>query len=81
MKTKKLLERLAEFTSNKGSKKRKECEAMKELLKTLKKRQKKLEEQLEGESGDRKKRLRSKIKVIRAQRKKGIEHYKELRGK
>ncbi len=81
MKTKRILERLAELTSDVGSKKRKECDAMKALLKTLKKRQKKLEEQLANESGHRRKRLRSKIKVIKAQRKKGIERYKELRGK
>ncbi len=80
MKTKKLLERLADLRSDKTSKNRKACDAMKALLKTLKKRQKKLEQQLAVESGPKKKRLRSKIKVIKAQRKKGIEHYKGLRG-
>ncbi|MCP3979745.1 MAG: hypothetical protein GY716_10525 [bacterium] len=79
MKTRKLLERLAELTSNSEAKKQKEREAMKALLKALKKRQKKLEEQLATDSGHKKKRLRSKIKVIQAQRKKGIERYKQLR--
>ena len=81
MNTKKLLERLAEMSSGGGRKKQKELDAMKALLKALKKRQRKLEAQLDDESGQKKKRLRSKIKVIKAQRKKGIERYKELRGK
>ena len=79
-KTQKLLDRLSEYTDEDGQKKKVKLASMKELLDKLKKRQKKLEEQLEGASGGKEKRLKRQIKVIKAQRKKGLALYNELSG-
>lgn len=78
MKTKSLIERLQALMKRPAEK-----TPVKKLYKTvmaLKKKQKDLERKLERTDGKHaRKRLKQKIRVLRAQRKKGIELYRKLK--
>ena len=78
MKTKNLVERLQELMKRPAEK-----TPVKKLGKTvmaLKKKQKKLEKRLQRTDGKHaRQRLKQKIRVLRAQRRKGIELYKKLK--
>ncbi len=80
MKTEKLLDRLSNLISGDAGKKKAEIEGLEKVLKKLKRRQRKLEAELESASGDKAKRLKKEIKIIKAQRKKGAARLAELVG-
>jgi Mg2+ and Co2+ transporter CorA len=81
MGTEKLLDKmrgLLKLDRQRLKKKRDEVHA---LLKKLKKQQRDLEDKLKKEKdADKKKRIRQNLKVIYAQRKKGVKLYKSLKG-
>lgn len=79
MKTKRLVERLRALISDEGLKRKKEIEGLAKVLKKLRKRQEKLEAQLAEADGDKAKRLKKELKVVKAQLKKGEARLEELR--
>ncbi len=84
MKTKKILKRLAELLSSEDKKRRAELDCLKELLQKLEKKEAKVGLKLAaaqalGEEGEEhRKRLSDKLRVLAAQRAKGIQRCSEL---
>ncbi len=84
MKTKKLLERLADLLSSKGQKRRVELASLRTLLRKLEKKEEKVLQKLAAakklgdEGADLRKRLSDKLRVLRAQRSKGVRRCSEL---
>jgi len=81
MKTKKMLSKLADFLDADRRTQLAERKSMKELLKKLKKKERDLKEKLEQEKDPEKRgEIEAKLRVIYAQRTKGVAILKELRG-
>ncbi len=79
MKTKKLLKRLVALTNARRRRELAELDNLKAILDKLEKKEVKLRKKLEGEDNDNKKaRLERKLKVVDAQRKKGLARCEEL---
>lgn len=73
MTTNKLIDKLRDYLDLDRQKQKKKRDKLRELLKKLKKRQRLLEGKLEKSSGAKtRKRLRNDLKVLHAQRKKGV---------
>lgn len=80
MKTKGIIKSLKNIINLSGKKKKKD--SLKKILKKLRKREVMLKKKIEGASGGKEKNaLEAKLKVIRAQRKKGIKALRKLSGK
>jgi hypothetical protein len=81
MKTKKLLARLRDLLDAEASEQRREIASIREVLKALKEKERKLQGKLEKRP-DREDReeIEGKLQVIYAQRKKGVERVRELKG-
>lgn len=81
MATKKLLAKLSRFLDADRASQQKEIESIRKVLKKLKHKERDLREKLpktpEGEERDN---ITAKLKVIYAQRRKGVDRVKELRG-
>ncbi len=79
MKYKKMLKRLKELLSEEAQQKKAQCKELKRLLKLLKKKEKALRERLEHETGEKQReKLKKRIAVLHAQRKKGLEALKAM---
>ena len=73
MATNKLIEKLRDYMDLDRQKQKKKRDKIRSLLKKLKKKQRVLEEKLKQESGaEAQKRIKRDLKVLRAQRKKGV---------
>ena len=82
MGTNKLIEQLTlVLESSQESKGRKQCDALKKVLKKLKAKQKSLESKLGDASGQQKDKLAKKIKTVRAHRKKALKMLKDQKVK
>lgn len=80
MTNKKLIERMRGYLGLDRQRQRKKIDKIKALLKKLRKRRKELEAALETEKDpDRRKRLERDLRVLREQRKKGLQLVKKLR--
>jgi len=74
MKTRKLLHRIGDVLSGEARKKDMEKSSLRKLLRSLEKKEEELRERLENETDEhRAAKLRKKIKLLHAQRKKGRE--------
>lgn len=86
MKTNKLLERLSQLLSLEGSQRREELESLRELLEKFESKEAKVSQRLAdaqelGPAGEGlRQRLSDKLRVLRAQRMKGLERCAELEG-
>jgi predicted ribosome quality control (RQC) complex YloA/Tae2 family protein len=81
MKVKKLLERLNDFLTADEKTQQQEIEGIRKVLKALKDKEKDIRRQLENSSdAEEADALQTKLDVIYAQRSKGVEHVKQLRG-
>lgn len=79
MATHKIISQLRDFFDSSKRKQCKEAQSLKELLKKLKKRKKNLEQKLDEEKDAKKRSLYAQeIKVVQAQRSKGIKILKKL---
>jgi hypothetical protein len=80
MKTKTLLEKLANFLNKDRAAQREELEHIREVLKKLKKKEQKLREKLDADPNDEERaEIMGKLDVVHAQRIKGVERVKEIR--
>ena len=80
MKLNKLLERLTELTDADRSEQLKQYKQIKKTLKQLRSKQKELEQETASEEdSDRCKELEEKLKIVSAQRRKGLDLLKELK--
>ena len=80
MTTRKLLEKLKDILNAKRNAQVTKYKSLKEVLKSLRKKKVKLEGELSTETSDEKReKILSKLHVISAQRKKGLEVLKELK--
>jgi hypothetical protein len=81
VKLKRLLVKVEEFLSAQGRKRRADKADMREVLQKLKKKERKLKAQVaEARDDDERARLRNRLKVVHAQRRKGIAALKALDG-
>ena len=79
MKTKKLLKRIGEVMEGKGKRRQVERASLEKLLKRLAEKESALDERLEKEGDDAKAaKLKRKIKLLKAQRKKGEQTLSDL---
>ncbi|MCG5500075.1 hypothetical protein [Ectothiorhodospira lacustris] len=82
MKTKKLLARLAGFLNADQTAQRKELKSIRKVLKKLKAKERDLTTKLEETPpGDEYEEISQKLQVIYAQRRKGIERVREIKGR
>ncbi|MCG5512679.1 hypothetical protein [Ectothiorhodospira shaposhnikovii] len=82
MKTKKLLARLAGFLSADQTAQREELKSIRKVLKKLKAKERDLTARLEQTPpGDEHEEIAQKLQVIYAQRRKGVERVRELKGR
>lgn len=79
MKIKRLIEQLSELLSEKGAARRKRRNALKKVLKRLKTRKTELVAKIDRAGGDEKKKLQKKLRLIQAQRKKGLKALKDIK--
>lgn len=78
MKREKLLEKLAKLTRPAERIKKKQVKKLREVLAELKEKEDKLREQLQQTAGkDEQRKIQQKIEVIRMQREKGVEVYRQ----
>jgi len=74
----KLIDKAEEFLCSKESKLKKKIKCVEYVLKKLRKREKKLKGRIENNEGD-KESMETEIKLIKAQRKKGLTNLKAFR--
>lgn len=80
MKLRRVIEQMEALLNAKHRKRRRQAEELKDLLKRLKKKERKLKREAKGtEEPEAAGVLRDKLKVVRAQRHKGVEALKALR--
>lgn len=80
MKLRKMVERMEALLSKEKRSKRRQGEDLKELLKRLKKKERKLQKEADAEKDPKlSSELAARIKVVRAQRNKGVKALKTLR--
>jgi hypothetical protein len=78
--TQKLIERLHDFLDLNRRKQKDKREKIRDLLHKLKKRQRELEQEFENaKAEDKRKRIKRDLKVLRAQRSKGIKLCREIK--
>ncbi len=79
MKYKKMLKRVKELLSGEAQQKKARCKELKRLLKLLKKKEASLCERLEHETSEKQReKLKKRIAVLHAQRKKGLEQLEAM---
>ena len=82
MKTRKLLSRLHKWMSLKQRKQLTQIDSIRKVLKKLKKKQSKLEQELANSQGqDQQEDINTKLRIVRAQRLKGIQAMRTLMNK
>jgi predicted nucleic acid-binding Zn-ribbon protein len=80
MKTKKLLEKLANFMNKDRAAQSEELVCIRAVLKKLKTKERRLREKLDAASDeDERRELEGKLQVVHAQRQKGLERVREIR--
>lgn len=82
MKTRKLLSRIGDFLNQDHTAQQKEIESIRKILKKLKQKENRLREKLAtSDSAEDRADLSAKLEVVHAQRQKGLERVRSLRGK